>query len=94
MLTFINIKYVCVSEHLIKYSENIVYIIIAGYSMRSQPRYIKMFSDFDEIFSVSRAFNSKHFDKKKILKSLCFHKNILKILLAKNIKNDVFYNFH
>jgi hypothetical protein len=40
-----------------------------GISMRFQPRYTKVISDFDKIFSVCRAFNSKQFDKKKIRKA-------------------------
>jgi len=40
----------------------------------------EMISDFDEIFSICRAFNSKHFDKKKFSKSFCFDGDILKIL--------------
>ncbi len=40
--------------------------------MASQPRCTKVVSDFDEIFSVCRAFNSKHFDKKNIFKTLLF----------------------
>jgi hypothetical protein len=33
-----------------------------GISMGSQPQCTKVISDFDEIFSVCRAFNSTHFD--------------------------------
>jgi hypothetical protein len=51
----------------------------------------KSFSDFNEIFSVDRALNSKHFDKKIFLKSFYFHREKLKILLGENLKNGLFY---
>ena len=35
-----------------------------GISIRSQPWRTKVISDFDEIFSVGKAFNSKLIDKK------------------------------
>jgi hypothetical protein len=56
--------------------------------MGTQPRRTKVISNFDEIFKVYRAFNSKHLDKKKFLKSFCFHKNILKILLGVKCKGE------
>jgi hypothetical protein len=53
-----------------------------GISTGSRPHRTKSFLDFFEIFSVDRAFNSKHFDKKKFLKSFCFHRENSKILLG------------
>jgi len=66
-----------------------------GYEKRSQKENIRFFgsifiwnltysaqeiiSDFDEIFSVCRAFNSEHFDK-KIAKGFCFDENMIEIL--------------
>jgi hypothetical protein len=38
--------------------------------------------DFDETYSVCRAFNSKQFDKKKFSKSFCFDTDTVKILNA------------
>jgi hypothetical protein len=40
--------------------------------MESQPWCTKVFSDFDAIFSVCRALNSKHFGKKFSLKTFVF----------------------
>jgi hypothetical protein len=62
-----------------------------GVSTGSRPHRTKSFSDFNETFSVDRAFNSKHFDKKKFLKSFCFHREKFKILLGENPKNGLFY---
>jgi hypothetical protein len=60
--------------------------------MGSQPQCTKVFSAFEEIFSVCRAFNSEHFDKKKFSKSFYFREDTLKILLLlkcrKNSKNE------
>jgi hypothetical protein len=50
-------------------------------------------SDFDEIFSVCRAFNSDHFDKKKFSKSFCFHGARPKILLSLKCQKRVFTEF-
>jgi hypothetical protein len=47
--------------------------------MGSQTQCTKVFSDFEKIFSVYRAFNSKHFDKKKFSESFYFHGDTLKI---------------
>jgi hypothetical protein len=54
--------------------------------MGSQPWCTKIVSDFDETFSVYRAFNVEHFDKNKFQKSFCYHGDILKIFLWKNAK--------
>ena len=43
-----------------------------GISIRSQPWCTKVIADFDEIFSVCRAFNPKLIDKKYFSKRLCF----------------------
>jgi len=48
--------------------------------MESQPRRTKMAYNFDEVFSICRAFNSKHFDIKRILKRFYFHEDRFKIL--------------
>ena len=40
----------------------------------------EIISDFDEIFSICRAFNSKHFDKKEFPKGFCFDENMIEIL--------------
>ena len=37
-------------------------------------------SDLDEIFSVCRAFNSEHFDKKHFPKGFCFDENMIERL--------------
>jgi len=44
--------------------------------------------DFDETYSVCRAFNSKPFDKKKFSKSFCFDTDTVKILNAVKIENS------
>ena len=67
-----------------------------GYAKRSQKENIRFFgsifiwnlsysaqgiiSDLDEIFSVCRAFNSKHFIKKEFPKGFCFDENMIEIL--------------
>jgi hypothetical protein len=48
-------------------------------------------SDFDEIFSVCRAFNSDHFDKKKFSKSFCFHGARPKNTVITKISKTGFY---
>jgi hypothetical protein len=60
--------------------------------MESQPRRTKVVLNFDEIFRVYRAFNSKHFDK-KFLKCFCFRKNKFKILLAVKCQKRRFSQF-
>jgi hypothetical protein len=62
-----------------------------GISTGSRPHRTKSISDFNETFSVDRAFNSKHFDKKSFLKRFCFHREKLKLLLGENPKNGLFY---
>jgi len=39
-------------------------ISLPGISMKSQPQCTKVIFDFDKIFSICRALNSKHFDKR------------------------------
>ncbi len=66
-------------------------VIVAGYFHGISTTLTKSFSDFNETFSVDKAFNSKHFDKKIFLKSFCFHGEKLKMLLGENPKNGLFY---
>ena len=54
--------------------------MVRGISIRSQPWCTKVIADFDEIFSVCRAFNPKLIDKKNFSKRLCFDGDKWKIL--------------
>jgi len=62
----------------------------------STKSYTKIILNFEKTFSVCRAFNSKHFDKKMFLKSAYFDEVRLKILqtlknqFLKNLKNQSF----
>ncbi len=38
--------------------------IVTGYFHQKTTTFTKVFSDFDDIFTVDRGFNYKHFDKK------------------------------
>jgi len=68
-------------------------IILSGYFHGIPTTYTKVVSDFHETFSVDKALNLKHFDKKIFFKSCCFPKNILKILLAEKCKKWHFWEF-
>ena len=63
-------------KHLIHYDNK----MCMGISIRSQPWCTKVIADFDEIFSVCRAFNFKLIDKKIFSKRLCFDRDKWKIL--------------
>jgi hypothetical protein len=54
--------------------------IVVFSSLISTKSYTKIILNFEKTFSVCRAFNSKHFDKKKFLKSTYFDGVRLKIL--------------
>jgi hypothetical protein len=63
---------------------------------RATPEYL---INFEETFSVCKAFNSEHFDKKTFLKSAYFDGDrlkilwILKIQFLKNLKKSAFIVF-
>jgi hypothetical protein len=48
--------------------------------MGNRPVVQKFFSDFDKVFGICRALDSKHFHKKIFFQSFCFHREKLKIL--------------
>ena len=54
--------------------------------MGSQPRLQKLFLDFNETFSVDRAFHPECFDKIMFLKSFCFHRENLKTACFTRLK--------
>ena len=61
-----------------------------GVSMGSRPRHTKNFSDFDETYSVCRAFNSKNNGKNAPLQiKLCLKEVGQKYFYHENPKKDV-----
>ncbi len=60
----------------------------------STKSYTKRIVDFEKTFSVCKAFNSEHFDKKRFSKSVYFDRDKVKILWSpvnqflKNLKNQ------
>jgi hypothetical protein len=71
----------------------VCFVNVGGYFHGVSTTRTKKFSNFDETFSVCRAFNSKHFDKKSFSNRLNFGGDkfeILKALKTRKSKKSVF----